>query len=338
MSKISIIIPTYNEEKYISNCLDSILSQDYSEDTMEVLIIDGMSKDNTRNIVSEYCKHYSFIKLLDNPDKSVPHALNIGIKTSHGEVIIRIDGHCEYPINYISTLVRFLYELNADNVGGVWNTLPAKDNSICRAIAIGSSHKFGVGNSKHKVGVSKIIQTETVPFGCYHRDVFSKIGLFDEELIRNQDDEFNARLIKSGGKIFLIPSIVINYIARDSVRKMSKMYYQYGLFKPLVNKKLGVPATIRQFFPIVFLVGLIFGAILSLYSLMFLILYIIMISLYVFLAILFSVTRAVKNKDWKLIFILPFVFFTIHVSYGIGYLVGIYNIIMKREFYVYSNR
>lgn len=335
---VTIICPIYNEEKFIENCIESILLQDYSKNCLEVLFVDGMSTDNTRSIVERYVQKSKHIKLLDNVNKVVPYALNIGINSSKGDVVIRIDGHCIYPSNYISVLVNHLYELNADNVGAVWNTLPAKENSICKAIAIGSSHKFGVGGSKHKVGASEIIETDTVPFGCYRRDVFDKIGLFDEELVRNQDDEFNARLVNSGGKIYLIPDLVINYSARDSIEKMSRMYYQYGLFKPLVNRKLGKPATIRQFFPAGFLVGLIGGGILGFFSTPILIMYLAVLSLYLILAIAIAFKSFTKYKDWKLIFILPLVFFIIHISYGWGYWVGIYKILFNKKFIVSTNR
>lgn len=338
MHFVSIICPVFNEEKFIDKCVESIILQDYPNEFMEVLLVDGMSSDHTCEKVSLYTQKYSFIKLIDNPYKVVPCALNIGIKASKGDVIIRIDGHCEYPTNYISTLVKYLFELNADNVGGIWNTLPAKDNSVCRAIAIGSSHKFGVGDSKHKVGATGIIETDTVPFGCYRREIFDEIGLFDEELIRNQDDEFNGRLIKSGGKIFLIPHLVIDYTARESLKKMSKMFFQYGLFKPLVNKKLGKPTTVRQFFPVVFVLGLFIGAILSCFSKTLLILYLIVLVFYMILAVFFSIKNTIKEKDWKLIFLIPTVFITIHISYGIGYLIGIYKILFKKEINVQINR
>lgn len=335
---ISIICPIHNEEKHIEKCINSILQQDYPIDRIELLLVDGMSSDETRKRLKVYEQNYSFIKLLDNVFKDVPHALNIGINASKGDVIIRIDAHCVYPLNYVSTLVRYLYELNADNVGAVWNTLPAKNNSICRAIAFGSSHKFGVGNSKHKVGATEIMETDTVPFGCYRREIFDKIGFFDEELTRNQDDEFNGRLIKSGGKIFLIPHLVIDYTARESLKKISKMFFQYGLFKPLVNKKLGKPTTVRQFFPVVFALGLFIGAILSCFSKTLLILYLIVLVFYMILAVFFSIKNTIKEKDWKLIFLIPTVFITIHISYGIGYLIGIYKILFKKEINVQINR
>ena len=336
MIKVSIICPTFNEEKYIGYCIESIITQDYSLEDLELLLVDGQSTDKTRTIIVDYSKIYNFIKLLDNPYKMVSRALNIGICEARGNIIIRIDGHCVYPPNYISSLIKYLYELNADNVGGIWDTLPANDSIACCAIAIASSHKFGVGSSKHKVGTKSIIETDTVPFGCFRREIFDRIGLFDEELIRNQDDEFNARIIKNGGKIFLIPDLVINYVARDSIYKMSKMYYQYGLFKPLVNKKIGKPTTLRQFFPVLFLCGLMIGGVLSFTSKFFFSLYISVILVYLLIGIIIGINNI--HKSIRLIYYLPFIFLTIHISYGYGYLVGLYKVITKSKFQAIVNR
>jgi len=338
MHLVSIICPIYNEKSFIVNCLESIISQDYPKNKLEVWFIDGMSNDGTRLMVQQYIEKYSYIKLLDNQKKIVPYALNIGIKASTGDVIIRLDGHCIYPSNYVSTLVKYLFELNADNVGGVWKIQPARNNSICKAIAIASSHVFGVGNSTHKTGTTRIIETDTVPFGCFRREVFDKVGLFDVELIRNQDDEFNARIIKYGGKVFLLPQVSIDYMARDTIGKMSKMYYQYGLFKPLVNKKLGFPATARQVFPAMFVFGLIGGAFLSCFSRIFLAFYLIIIALYMVIALFCGIQSATQNNDWKLIFILPFVFFIIHFSYGWGYWVGLFKVFAGKNFSAEVNR
>ena len=260
------------------------------------------------------------------------------IQESKGEVIIRIDGHCTYPTNYVSELVRYLYELDADNVGGVWNTQPANDRAICQAIALASSHPFGVGGSMHKIGTSKIMKTDTVPFGCYKREVFEKIGLFDTELVRNQDDEFNGRLIKQGGKIYLIPQVIINYTARDTLGKMQKMYYQYGLYKPLVNKKLGAPATIRQFFPLLFLLGIIAGVLLSLVSSIFFYAFIAVLSLYFLIGIVVGGMGAIRTGKAIMALLMPYVFLNIHLSYGWGYLKGLINIARNKTFNVKSNR
>ena len=335
---VSIVLPIYKEEKYIEKCILSIIGQDYPWEKMEVLLVDGMSPDRTREIISKYSARYPNIRLLDNPQKIVPFAMNKGIRESKGEVIVRLDGHCVYPSNYVSVLVKYLYELNADNVGGVWHTLPANDTAECRAIAIASSHPFGVGGSEHKIGSREIKQTDTVPFGCFKREVFDRIGMFDEELVRNQDDEFNARIIKNGGKIFIIPDVEINYTSRDSMRKMRRMYFQYGLFKPLVNKKLGAPATVRQFFPGLFVLGLVFGLILSLFCKWAAYCYVGVLALYFLIGLGIGISRAKRYKKIALVWYIPYTFLNIHLSYGIGYLVGLYKVIFHRNFCVHTNR
>lgn len=335
---VSIICPVFNEEKFIEDCIISIIEQDYPQDMMEVLFIDGHSTDNTTNIIKRYIKQHSFLKLLDNPERIVPYALNKGLSEAKGEVIMRLDAHCTYPTNYVSELVKYLYQLNADNVGGVWNTQAANDTPICQAIAFASSHPFGVGGSMHKIGTSKIIETDTVPFGCYKREVFDKTGVFDTDLVRNQDDEFNGRLHNLGGKIYLIPQVIINYTARETLCKMRKMYYQYGLYKPLVNQKLGSPATVRQFFPLLFLLGLIFGGIGSFLAPFFLNIYTTILMLYLFIGIVVGSMGAIRTHQPLLALLMPYVFFNIHMSYGIGYFVGIINVIRNKTAHVKTSR
>lgn len=336
--QVSIICPVYNEEKFIDRCVKSIIAQDYPTDSLEVLFIDGRSTDRTRELIEKYTKAYPHIHLLDNPQQVVPYALNKGVEESTGEVVMRIDGHCVYPTNYVSELVKYLYELDADNVGGVWNTQPANDTAICQAIALASSHPFGVGGSMHKIGASEIMETDTVPFGCYKREVFEKTGLFDTDLVRNQDDEFNGRLLNKGGKIFLIPQVIINYTARDSIRKMRQMYYQYGLYKPLVNKKLGAPATIRQFFPLLFLIGLMVGGVLSIFSPWIRSVYIAVLLLYLFIALVVGCMGAIRTGKPIVTMLMPYVFLNVHLSYGYGYLCGLIKIICKKPFQVKPNR
>lgn len=332
---ISIICPIYNEEKYISKCIDSILQQDYPQDDIEVLFVDGMSRDRTREIIADYASKYPFITVLDNPFRIVPPAMNIGIRAAKGNIIIRLDAHAIYPSNYFSELVFHLQKLSADNVGGVCRTLPVNNTVVCRAIAIALSSSFGMGNSYFRVGATEVMKVDTVPFGCFRKSLFDKIGLFDEELVRNQDDEFNGRIIKNGGTIYLLPHLVIDYYARDTIKKVSRMFYQYGLFKPLVNKKLGSPASVRQFFPMLFVAGLVIGGAISLFSSVFLGIYSFVIALYLVLAILFSV------KDGRNIMLIPalvWIYISIHFSYGWGYWVGIYKLCFKKNFVAKVNR
>lgn len=337
--KITVVCPIYNEEKYIAACIESILSQDYPQEKMEILLIDGMSEDNTRNIILNYVQKYPFIELLDNPKKIVPTALNIGIRKASSEIIIRLDAHSIYPDNYFSMLVKYLKELDADNVGGIWETLPIDEKLISKAIAAALSHSFGMGNAYYRIGgTAEVKKVDTVPFGCFKKDIFERIGLFDEELVRNQDDEFNGRITKNNGKIYLIPSIVISYFGRDSLKKVAKMFYQYGLFKPLVNKKLGTPTNLRQFFPLLFLIGIVVGAFLSYFSTLIAMVYACILLLYLFLSFNFSARESVKQREWRLFFVLPVTFFLIHISYGWGYLKGIFKVLGRKKISVNISR
>lgn len=332
---LSVICPIYNEEKYIEQCIDSILAQDYPKDDLEVIFADGMSTDRTREIVAEFTSKYPWIRLIDNPERIVPPALNKAILASKGSVIMRIDAHAEYPTNYFSTLTKSLTDLKADNVGGVCETLPINDTYTAKAIAAVLSSKFGMGNSAFRVGVAKIQQVDTVPFGCWPREIFDRIGLFDLDLTRNQDDEFNGRLIKNGGKIYLLPQVKIKYFARDKIKKVAKMFYQYGLFKPLVNKKLGMPATIRQFFPVVFVFGLVFGLIISFFWHPFIWIYGAGLTIYVILAIYFSFNSCHNITQ---ILIQMWTYFVVHSSYGWGYLVGLWKLLTNQSFNAKNNR
>lgn len=335
---VSVICPVLNEEKFIEACIVSMTVQDYPHEQLEVLMIDGGSTDHTRDIIKRYTEQHPFIQLLDNPERIVPHALNKGLAVAKGEVIMRIDGHCTYPDNYISELVRQLYALNADNVGGVWRTLPAKNTPVCQAIALASSHPFGVGGSRHKIGAARIMETDTVPFGCYRREVFEKTGTFDTDLVRNQDDEFNGRLRNMGGRIYLIPQVIINYTARDTLCKMRRMYYQYGFYKPLVNRKLGAPATIRQFFPLLFFMGLILGGIASLFSPLVLKPYIAVLLLYLLIGTTVGSVHAIRMHQPALLLLMPYVFLNIHLNYGCGYLAGLLQLMHKRPHTIEPNR
>lgn len=332
---LSVICPIYNEEKYIDKCIKSILNQDYPKDCLEIIFVDGISTDSTRNIIKQYTEQYPFIHLIDNPEHIVPPAMNIGLNASTGDIIIRLDAHAEFPTNYFNRLTNALIELEADNVGGVCMTLPTSDNIVPKAIAAVLSSKFGMGNSSFRVGAKDVQQVDTVPFGCWHRELFDKIGYFDEELIRNQDDEFNGRIIKNGGKIYLLPDVQIKYYARDKISKVSKMFYQYGLFKPLVNKKLGAPATIRQFFPPILVLGVFLGGILSIIFNVLAIPYIGILFLYIILALYSSLK---SSKNFIQILVQTYVYFVVHISYGIGYLHGIWKLLFKQSFMAKSNR
>ena len=325
---ISVILPIRNEEKFIESTLSAIAKQSYPNNRLEVLISDGMSNDKTRDLVEKFkANHHDLnITLLDNPEKIVPFGLNRAIRIAKGEVIVRMDSHSVYPDNYIEALVEALYQHDAHNTGGIVETIPYVDKTKCRAIAIALSHPLGVGNSYFRIGSNKVREVDTVPFGCFRREVFEKIGFFDEELIRNQDDEFNGRMINNGMRIMLIPDIVVRYFARDSFAKLYKMYYQYGLFKPLAVKKLGRIPTIRQLIPLLFVMFLFGGTILSAFFAP--VCYLFAGGLFFYMMILSAISLRVSISEKRISITLPliFSFFILHFSYGLGYLAGLFAI------------
>lgn len=328
---VSIIIPCRNEEFFIGKCLDSILSNDYPKDKLEVLVVDGMSEDATHSALKTYTDKFSFIRVFDNRNKIVPTAMNIGIMNARGNIIIRMDAHNTYSADYISKCVSYLQEYDVDNVGGIWITLPGADTVIAQSIALALAHPFGVGNAYYRLGSKKPKLVDTVPFGCYKKDVFDRIGFFDEDLIRNQDDEFNARLITNGGKILLAPDIISFYHARDSLLKIAKMYFQYGYFKPLVARKIRTIITRRQLIPPAFILSLITFGVLSFVHIFFLYIFLSILLVHLSANIFFSVSIAAK-KGIKYLFALPSVFITMHLSYGFGYLKGIMDFILLGKY------
>ena len=320
--KVSIIIPARNEEAFIINTLDSIMAQDYPNEFLEVIIADGESDDKTRELINGYIQKHSNVMLIDNPERVVPFALNYAIKIAKGEVIVRLDAHSKYPQNYVSRLVFELDRLKADNVGGVWNTTPANEGIIATAIALATSHPLGIGDASYRLENPEIKEVDTVPFGCFTKEVFDRIGLFDTDLIRNQDDEFNARILKNGGKIFLIPDVQIEYYARASISTMMKMFYQYGLFKPLVNVKLGSAASVRQFIPPLFTLYVFSGLALPFLPSLLVLAWVGGLFLYFLITIIIGLKIALSNNRILLFFVLPWVFPLIHLSYGWGYIKG----------------
>jgi len=325
---VSVAIPCRNEKAYIAACLDSILAGDYPRDRLEILVADGQSDDGTRDILAQYVAEYSCVTMIDNLKRNTPAALNAAIRSAAGRVIVRMDAHALYPPDYISRLVDALQETGADNVGGVLQTIPADTTPAARAIAIGLSHPFGVGNSHFRTGAPERREVDTVPFGCYRREVFERIGLFDEELIRNQDDELNFRLIRHGGRILLIPEVSCRYFARRSFRHLSRMYYQYGYFKPLVARKVGRVMTARQLVPSILLLALIGSAGLSPWVPGAGAAFAGVAALYLGFVVACSAFAA--GRDWRCGAALTAVFPILHFSYGCGFLRGIYDHLLNQ--------
>ena len=320
---LSVVCPIYNEEKYIRGCIESIVAQDYPKDCLEVLFVDGMSVDTTRGIVVEYSKRFPFIRLLDNPKRIVPSAMNIGIQAAKGEIIIRLDAHAYYCDNYFSVLVKRLEELNADNVGCVCKTDVLSKTPKTLAIRDVLGNRFGVGNSTFRTGVDNIMEVDTVPFGCWRRDVFKKYGLYDERLVRNQDIELNKRIIRGGGRICIVPDTYCIYYARERFRTLAKNNCENGKWNVLTvfyTKKLD-SLSIRHFIPLLFVLSLVLPVLASVLWGPLLLLG--LISLGIYGVALGSISLFLAYRKKLNFFYLLASFIILHLSYGWGALVGI---------------
>jgi cellulose synthase/poly-beta-1,6-N-acetylglucosamine synthase-like glycosyltransferase len=315
---VSVIIPMRNEEEHITWCLESVIHQDYPKDLMEVLVVDGMSEDSSREIVADFVRRYSFVRLLNNPKRVTASALNRGIVESKGDVIMRVDAHCSINQDYVSCCVNALQQSGAGNVGGF--VIPVGTNLVQKAIGIAMSSSFGIGSSRFCHG-KKEMYVDTVSFGAYRRQVFEKIGLYDEEAGYGEDDELNYRLTKSGGKILLSPKITSHYYPRSSLSVLWKQYYNFGRGKLRTIKKHGRPASFRHLIPPIFVLSVIGSLMLHAIHPTFRWLTIAICGSYLVLTILFS-AKSSFTQGWKYFPILPVVFATIHISYGIGFLIG----------------
>ncbi len=324
---ISIIIPCRNEGKYIKKCLDSIVKQDYPKNGIEVLAIDGMSEDGTRKIIKDYSQKFPFIKLLENQNRFTPFGLNIGIEAAIGKIIIRMDAHATYAKDYISKCTEYLYKYKTDNVGGVIKTLPGADTSIAKSIALALSHPFGAGPSYFRIGSKEPRWVDTVFGGCYKKEIFARIGLYNEKLIRSQDFEFNLRLKKRGGRILLAPSIISYYYPSSTLKEFLKHNFVDGIWSVYPLKFVKIPFSLRHYIPLIFVASLIVTLVLSALFPIFLWLCLFIIGAYLLTSAYFSFRIMTKEKDFKYLLIMPITFANRHIAYGFGSLFGLFKLI-----------
>jgi len=315
---VSIVIPARNEEQYISRCLDSVILANDPSFELEVFVNDGCSSDRTREIVSQYSAKYPWIVLLENRLRITSGGLNTGIRASRGEIVIILGAHSGIYPDFIKNCILYLDRYpEAGCVGGIIENQYEDDRS--ESIGMAMSSAFGVGNAHFRTGTKEGF-VDTVAFGAYRKEVFGEAGLFDETLVRNQDDEFNFRLLKMGYKIFLSHQIRSRYFVRTGFKKLFSQYFQYGYWKVIVNLKHKTITTLRQIIPVLFVIFILIsiaGILINRYifyggSFVFLI--------YLITGFYFTgkFTKAIRKR-----LLILRAFITLHVSYGSGYLAGI---------------
>jgi succinoglycan biosynthesis protein ExoA len=322
--KVSVVIPARDEEKWIRGCLDSILSNDFPHTRLEILVVDGMSEDRTRDIVHEFVRRHPCVRLIQNPRRIIPAALNLGIREARGEIIVRMDAHTTYATDYIRLAVQALETSGAAMVGAMQP--PVGDSLVTCAIASATSSPFGVGNSYYHYGKESRWVEDSVYLGVWYKKTLKEIGDFNEKWLVNEDSELNHRLRAAGGKILLSAELHCSYHVRGSLRALGRQYFRYGMWR--AKTSLIHPASLswRQLVPPIFEVSLLLSLALAWISLP---LALIIPCAYM-IANLAITGATVARKGWRHCLV-PIAFCTLHISWGSGFLVGLVRFCMTRR-------
>jgi len=317
---VSIVMPVRNEAGFIARSVGSALDQDYPTDRFEIIVADGQSTDDTRSIVESLRSAHPNLKLIDNPGEIAPTGLNAAIGASRGEIIVRVDGHCEIATDYIRRCVEHLQNDGVDGVGGPIETIG--ETTTAKAIAAAMSSKFGVGGSAFRTIKDRTMLADTAPFPAYTRAVIERGGPFDEELVRNQDDEYNYRLRKLGAKILLAADVRSRYYSRGDFRKLFYQYFQYGCWKVRVMQKHPRQMSPRQFIPPLFVTSLVCSAAISFLDAIGAAPAIVIWSCYLLINLSASALAA-SRVEWRLLPLISIAYATLHIGYGLGFLFGL---------------
>ena len=313
------IMPVRNEADFVERAVTSVLNNDYPAEKMEVIVVDGISDDGTRETVGRLSRQDDRVKMLDNPQQIVPTAMNIGLRAARGDVFIRVDGHAEIPPDFVTRSVECLRDHpDAWVVGGRIETVA--DDFIGRAVASAMRSPVGVGNARFRLGDYEG-WVDTVAFGAHHRWVPERIGYFDEELVRNQDDEFNLRIILAGGKIWMSKSIRSTYFSRASLGKLWRQYFQYGFWRIRTLQKHKRPAAFRQLAPLLLVLSLILLGLAGLLWRPARIALAVEAGLYV-LTLAGGAVDVGRRSGWKFVTTSPLIFGILHFAYGLGSMWG----------------
>jgi len=312
---VSVVIPMRNEAGYIGACIDSVLAQDYPADRFEIIVVDGDSDDDSPSILAAYGER---IRVFHNAARIVPPAMNIGIRAARGDIVMRVDAHTTLDPAYMRTGVETIRRTGADNVGGPMHAIGG--GRLADAIAAAMSSRFGIGAYFH-FGTEER-EVDTVYLGMYPRDALARIGLFDEELVRNQDDELNYRLRKAGGRIVLTPLMQSRYQNRTSVRKLARQFYQYGLWKVRVLQKHPLQMSPRQFVPPTFVATLIVSALVAPLCKWAGVIFFAALGSYL-AACSAAALLVARRAGWHLLPAVFVAFVTMHISWGSGFLWGL---------------
>lgn len=323
LPSVSVVIPCRNEEKTIHLVLDAIRAQSYPIELLQVVIADGLSEDRTRQEIAAFTNAHPDLGLLvvDNPKRIIPAGLNLAIKASKGDIIVRMDAHSIPNPDYIARCVDALEKGIAQNIGGVWDIQAGTDSWIARSIAEAAGNPLAVGDAHYRF-TDKADYVDTVPYGAYKRELFEQVGFFDETLLANEDYELNTRIIQSGGKIWLDPQIRCVYYARPNLRALSRQYFGYGYWKFQMLKRYPETLRWRQALPPAFLLGLAGTLLVGIFWKPSLFLFAGVLGLYLLILLINSIHITIKKRDILMLIGIPLAILTMHFSWGAGFIAG----------------
>jgi len=323
---VSVIIPCRNEEKTIHFVLEAIHAQSYPLELMEVIIADGLSVDATRQAIQSFAEDHPKLKisLIDNPKQIIPAALNLAINAANSEIIIRMDAHSLPSPDYVRLCVEALEADKAENVGGVWKIRPQNNSWIARSIAAAAMNPLAVGDAHYRF-TDKAAYVDTVPYGAYKRELFDKIGSYDESLLANEDYELNTRIRQSGGRIWLDPAIECTYFARPNLAKLAQQYWNYGYWKAQMLKRYPETLRYRQAIPPLFVLGLVFLIILGFFWRPAWAVLGFVFGLYLIIQWLVALKISLKQGDFWLSFGIVLATLTMHLSWGSALIYGLFS-------------
>ena len=323
--EISIIVPCFNEEKTIPLLLHAILDQNFAPEKMEVIIADAMSTDNTRLKIQEFETRNPrlSIRIVDNIKRTIPAAINLAAYSAQGEYLLRLDAHSVPAGDYIQNSINLLRSGKAQNVGGIWEIKAGSDTCIAKAIARAAAHPFGAGDAGYRIS-AKSGFVDTVPFGAFKKADFVRLGGFDEDLLSNEDYEFNTRLRQNGGKVWLDTSIRSNYYARKNLTELGKQYWRYGFWKNRMLRKFPNSLRWRQAIPPLFVLTMIILGIASFFVPIARIIFGTGVGLYLLALFSSSIIESVIKKDGCYL-MMAFAFATIHFCWGSGFLYSYFS-------------
>ena len=318
--EVSVIVPCYNEEKTIQLLLQAVIDQSFKTENIEVVIADAISTDKTRDRILEFSKNNPslIIRIVDNLKRTIPTAVNLAANSAEGEYLVRLDAHSIPNKDYILNSVNLLKSGKAQNVGGVWEICPGEDTCVAKAIARAASHPLGAGDAGYRISTQAGF-VDTVPFGAFKKEDFISLGGFDEELLSNEDYEFNTRLRQKGGKVWLDPAIRSKYYARKNLQELGKQYWRYGYWKNRMLRKYPQSLRWRQAIPPLFVLFIVLSGILSFFMPFARIILGTGVGFYLVTLILSSCIESVKKKDGCYMK-MALAFATIHFSWGGGFL------------------